>query len=308
MAEPKPSRTVTLVAVLLVVIAGGVGFGLLYYENHKLAASHPLTVQIGDNVTVNYIGVFGSSPQVGRVFDTSYYSVAYDNLSWPKSVEFHPHGPTPANFTPLPVSVGPAVPPAGYTVGNLTFIGVVPGFWQGLLGLAGNQTRYVTVPASLGYGAQNQSCLVSRPLSYTLPATVALTTVEFTSQFPAITPQVGVEFPDPTYGWPDYILSVNSTSVVYENLPTLGAGASVNGLPVAVTNLSSTTITIAYQLTPSNAGLVAGTSTSSVCGATSFIVSQVNAASSTFVANYNSETTGQTLIFIVSVVDIFPPS
>jgi FKBP-type peptidyl-prolyl cis-trans isomerase 2 len=307
MAEPKPPRTLAIVLVLVVIIAGAAGAGVLYYENHKLGTPHELTVQIGDNVTVNYIGVFGSSAQIGKVFDTSEYAVATNNLSWPKAIGFTPRGPYPSNFTPLPVAVGPNVPSGGYTVGNLTFSGVVTGFWQGLIGLPGNQTRYITVPQNLGYGPQNSSCLVSQPLTYTLPVTVALSTSAFTTQFPSVTPAAGAEFTDPTYQWPVYILSVNSTSVVYENLPTLGWTASPQGWAVKVTNITSTNITLVNQLSAVNAGLVGGTSTTQVCNTGSFIVSAVNAATGTYVENYNEPVTGQTLIFIVSVVDIFPP-
>jgi FKBP-type peptidyl-prolyl cis-trans isomerase 2 len=308
MAEPKPPRTLAIALVIVVIIAGGVGFGVLYYENTKNHAPSQLTVQIGDNVTVNYIGLFGSSPQIGKVFDTSYYSVAFNNLSWPKAIGFTPHGPNPSNFTPLPVAVGPNVPPGGYTLGNLTFGSVVTGFWQGLLGLPGNQTRYITVPPALGYGPANASCFSSQPLTISVPVTVSVSNTTFTTNFPSVTPAAGAEFSDPTYHWPVYILSVNATSVVYENLPSLGWTASPNGWPITVTNISSTTITLTNQLSPSNAGLVGGTSATSVCGSTSFIVSQVNPASSTYVEDFNENVVGQTLIFVVSVVDIFPPS
>jgi hypothetical protein len=307
MAEPKPPRTLAIVLVLVVIVAGGVGFGVLYYENHKLGTPSQLTVQVGDNVTVNYIGVFGTSAQIGKVFDTSYYSVAFNNYSWPKAIGFSPRGPNPSNFTPLPVSVGPNIPSSGYTVGNLTFQGVVTGFWQGLVGLPGNQTRYITVPENLGYGPQNQSCFVSQPLTYTLPVTVSLSTSQFSTQFPSVTPVAGGEFSDPTYHWPVYILSVNSTGVSYENLPTVGWTASPQGWAVKVTNLNATTITLTNQLSASNAGLVGGTSTVQTCGSGSFIVSQVSSASSTYTENYNRDVLGQTLIFIVTVVDIFPP-
>jgi hypothetical protein len=308
MAEPKPPRALAIALVIVVIIAGGVGFGVLYYENTKNHAPSQLTVQIGDNVTVNYIGVFGTSAQVGKVFDTSEYSVAFNNLTWPKAIGFQPRGPNPSNFTPLAVAVGPNTPAAGYTVGNLTFEGVVTGFWQGLVGLPGNQTRYITVPENLGYGPENQSCFVSQSLTFTVPVTVSESPSAFAAQFPSITPTAGAEISDPTYHWPVYILSVNSTAVAYENLPTLGWTSSPQGWGVTVTNINATTITLTNQLSASNAGLVGGTSASQVCGSGSFIVTQVNPATSTYLENYNKDVLGQTLIFIVSVVDIFPPS
>jgi hypothetical protein len=308
MAEPRPPRALAAILVVLVVVAGGGGFAFLYYENHKSPSPGGTRVALGDNVTVAYIGLFGSGPQIGRVFDTSLYSVATNNLSWQKSLEYTWRGPNPANYTPLPVYVGPYAPSGGYTIGNLTFSTVVTGFWQGLVGLPPNQTRYVTVPASLGYDIVNQSCFVTRPLVTTVPLVAALSFPAFESEFPGINTSAGYEFTDPTYGWPDLILVSNTSSVVYENLPTLGSGTSPGGLPATVSAINSTTITVAYQLSPAQAGLVKGTSTSSVCSSSTFIVSQVDQKAGTYVADYNPEVYGQTLIFQVVVIDIFPPS
>lgn len=308
MAETRPPRTLAIVLAIIVVAAGGGGIGFLYYENHRPGPSGPLTVQVGDNATVNYIGIFGAGPQVGRVFDTSEYAVAMNDLAWPKSLLYTSRGASPANYTPLPVYVGSTAPAAGYTVGNLTFSSVVTGFWQGLVGLPGNQTHYVTVPPSLGYSFVNRSCFVTQPLTYTKPVLVTLTPAGFASAFPSVTATPGLEFTDPLYGWPDLILTVNATAVAYENLPSLGMTTSPSGWSVAVTSITSTTITLVNQLSPGQAGLVKGKSTASICGTTSFIVSQVNLGASTYTEDFNTEVAGQTLIFIVSVVDIFPPS
>jgi FKBP-type peptidyl-prolyl cis-trans isomerase 2 len=309
MAEPAPSRILVLVLAIVVIVAGAAGIGFLYYENHKNSPAARPTVQVGDNVTVNYIGVFGTSPQVGKVFDTSLFSVATNNFSWPKSLGYVPRGWVASNYTPLPVSVGPDIPSGGYSYGGLTFEGVVTGFWQGLIGLAGNQTHYITVPPSLGYGSQNSSCLVSQPLTFTLPVTTSLSTAAFSAQFPEVSPLAGTEFKDPTYAWTDLILSVNATSVTYQSLPSVGWTAAPQGWTVEVTSVNATTITLTNQLTPSNAGLVGGkVSGSGPCGASTFIVSAVNPATATYVENFNSQVAGQTLIFIVTVVDIFPAS
>ncbi len=307
MAEPKPSRLRVFLLAVAVVIAGAVGGGVLYYENHKLGTPHELTVQAGGNATVNYIGLFGSGPQIGRVFDTNLWSVYTNNGSWPKALQYSPHGTSPSNYTPIGFFVGSTAPSGGYTIGNLTFETPVTGFWQGLIGMAGNQTRYLTLPPSLAYGSANQSCYVTKPLSYTLPVTVSLTRSAFSSQFPNVTALAGIEYTDPVYKWTDLVLSVNASSVVYQNLPSLGTKTAPEGWPVLVTNVTATTITLTNQLTAANAGLVGGKSAASVCSTTSFIVSSVNQGASTYVEDYNSEVVGQTLVFIVTTVDIFPP-
>ncbi len=151
MPEKKPSPWPAIVLVLIVVAAGITGGALLYYYvDHKSPSSSGVRVALGDNLTVNYIGIFASGPQQGRVFDTSEYSVALNNASWPKSLQYTSRGGYPTDYTPLGVYVGPNAPSSGYTIGNLTFSAVVPGFWQGLLGLPGNQTHYITVPPGPG--------------------------------------------------------------------------------------------------------------------------------------------------------------
>jgi hypothetical protein len=318
MAEKRPSPVLTIILVVIVIAAGGGIFAFLYYENHKPSAASPLTVQAGDNVTVNYIGLFAAGPQQGHVFDTSLYSVALNNASWPKSLSYTSRGGSPSDYSPLAVHVGSTTPSGGYVVGNLTFGSVVPGFWEGLVGLPGNRTHYITIPQNLGYPAFliNASCYQTQPLTYNYPVVQTLTPSAFASQFPNITANPGTSFPDPVYGWQDQIIGANSSAVVVENLPTLGMTTNPHGWAVVVTNISATMITLQNQLSPNQAGTILGHTTNTVCSSTTFIVSQVNLGAGTFVENFggisggsqvgNQEVYGQTLIFVVSVVDIYP--
>ncbi|MGD0588828.1 MAG: hypothetical protein ABSA63_08575 [Thermoplasmata archaeon] len=306
MVTKKPSRIWLVVLVVVVLAAAGAAAVFVYEINKPKAATSVLRVQLGDNVTVNYIGSFGSGAQKGSVFDTSIYSVATQNLSYPKSLEYEPRGAVSA-YTPLPVHVGPNAPSGGYSFANLTFSTVVTGFWQGLLGLAGNQSSNIVIPPNLGYGSMNASCFGTFPLDYTVPLLSNVPAATFSTQFPNVTAAVGSVFPDPTYGWNDSVFSVNSTTVTVQALPTVGWSASPNGLPYLVTSLNATTITLASQLSPGNAGLVSGhVKTGGLCGGTKFIVSAVNLEAGTFTENFNPEVQGETLDFEVTVVDIFP--
>ncbi len=306
MVEKKPSRIVLAVLIVIVLVAAGVGAALVYEFNKPKSAPSVLVVEVGDNVTVNYIGEFGSGAQAGRVFDTSVYAVAVNNASYPKSLEYHFRGAV-SNFTPLPVHVGPSAPSGGYTIGNLTFETVVTGFWQGLLGLPGNHSRTIVVPPNLGYGPLNQSCLATAPLVFTVPVIEPIARSSFSTSFPNVNATVGTTFFDSTFGWNDSVFAVNASTVSIQALVSIGSSADPDGLPFVVSALNSTTVTLSSLLTPASAGLVAGhVSGSGVCGATSFIVSAVNTAAGTYTANFNSEVTGQTLDFIVTVVDIYP--
>jgi FKBP-type peptidyl-prolyl cis-trans isomerase 2 len=302
MADPKPSVLFPAILIAVVLVAAGVGVGLLYEYNHLKTPAAPYTVAIGSNVTVNYIGALGSSPEAGRVFDTSIYTVAINNQSYPKSLEFAYRG-SEANYTPLGVSVGPNVPASGYTIDNITFGSVVTGFWQGLIGLQVGQTKTISFPYSLGYGPMNSACFATQPLTFTVPVLLSVTPSNFASSYPNVNVSAGIHFVDPTYGWTDMILTSNASAVVIENQPTVGWAVPGVSWPQVVTALNSTTITVTNQLTSANAGLFAGhVSGSGVCGETTFIVSAVSPANGTYTQNFNREVVGQTLNFTVTIV------
>jgi len=308
MVTKQPSRILFVVLVVVVVAAAGAGAAALYEFTKVKPASPVLTVQQGDNVTVNYIGEFGSGAQLGKVFDTSVYSVARNNVTYPKSLEYQPRGSVSA-YSPLPVHVGASAPASGYTIGNLSFGTVVTGFWKGLLGLPGNQSHTIVVPPSLGYGPLNASCLRSVPLTYTVPVLTFVTPQQFTTLYPNVTADVGTTFTDPTYGWNDTVFAVNESSVTVQSQPAPGYLSKPGGLPFLVSSVNSTTITLSSTLTPADSGSVLGTtsSTGGLCGKTQFIVATVDFTSGMMTENFNPEVQGETLDFVVTVVDILPP-
>jgi FKBP-type peptidyl-prolyl cis-trans isomerase 2 len=304
MAERSPSIWVLTLAVLVILVAASVGGGYLYLQNHRAPAAGPRTVALGENVTVNYIGVFGSGPEKGRVFDTSILADARNNISWPKSLEYSFRSNL-SQYTPLGVHVAPHTPSSGYSNHNVTFGGVVTGFWRGLLGLPGNVTRTITIPPALGYGSTNTSCLVTAPLVLHIPVVLSVSSGKFAADYPNVTLSPGVVFPDPTYHWNDLILSQNSTSVSVENLPLVGFVAHLAGWTATVTNTSNGMITVTNNIAPSQVGLLTGHSKGSVCSSNQYIVSAVDAGAGTYTEDYNKEVVGQTLVFIVTVVDIY---
>lgn len=313
MAEP-PSRTALIVFVVITLVAAGALAGVAYYYSLPPKASSVARVQVGGNATVNYIGYFGSGGDNGRVFDTSIYSVAVNNASYPKAASFAYRG-SEAAYQPLGVYIGPTAPEGGYSIGNLTFTTVVTGFWQGLIGLPGNSTHTIVIPPDLGYGPQNQSCIRTMPLTYTVPIISTYSASAFSVAYPGISPLTGVAFKAPGYGWNASVLAANNSFVTVENTPYVGYVSSPAGWPVVVTSVASTpsgagTITLVNQLTAGQAGRVQGTNFNStgLCSTNTFIVSAVNPAAGTYTENYNREVTGQVLIFVVTVIDIFPPS
>ncbi len=304
MAESKLSGTTALILIVVVVIVAGIGAGLLYHFTHPGPAAAAQRVVVGDNVTVNYIGQFGSGPQTGRVFDTSILSVATNNASYPKSLSFKWRG-ADSDYVPLGVTVGPNIPSSGYTIDNITFGGVVTGFWQGLLGLPVNVTKIVSIPPGLGYGSADPSCFVTMPMVLTTPVVFSVPVANFTTDYPNATLAIGTEFTAAPYNWTAIVLNTNATGVTVEALPYVGQAITYGGLPYLVSALNSTTVTLQSQLEPANAGLILGHSAASVCDTTTYTVSAVSVSTGTFTADYNSEVVGQTLVFTVTVTQFY---
>jgi FKBP-type peptidyl-prolyl cis-trans isomerase 2 len=302
MAEERPSRWLPTLLIVLVLVVAGVGAALLYEYTHPQTTAAVQTVQIGSNVTVNYIGMFGSGPQTGRVFDTSLVSVALNNVSYPKSLEFSLRSPL-SEYSPLPVAVGPNA--ASYSIGNLTFGSVVTGFWQGLIGLPVGKSAEISVPPNLGYGALVPACLVTAPLTTTVPIVATVPAANFSTQYPNVTATAGTEFSAAPYNWTAVVLNANASAVTVENLPSVGEPVTSDGLPALVTAISKTSITVAIQVGLANVGLLVGHVKTAVCGSTTFILQSMNSAGGTYVQNFNHEVVGQTLVFTVTVVKFY---
>jgi hypothetical protein len=307
----EPSYIPLVVLIVVVLVGAGVGTGYLYYHNRPAAAPTTALVQVGDNVTVTYIGILGSGAEQGKVFDTSVYKVATNNATWPKALQFGFRG-GPSTYTLLGVHVG-RITTANETLNNYSFAGVVPGFWQGLVGIPTNTTHTIVVPPALGYPAY--ACSVVKPLQFEIPVLETFVGKDFQRQYPGVLTTTGATFSDPHYGWLVQILSANSSSVTIQNLAQVGGISHAGSWDVMVTNVSTDAngtgeITLVNEINPNLAGHIGGTSTAGVpCGGSSssrFIVTAVNGTAGTFTENFNQEVGGQTLIFIVKVIDLFP--
>jgi len=306
MEKPGPSRTVLLILIVVILVVAGVGVWAANYVLNPKAISTAPTAQVGDNVTVNYIGQYGNGSQAGKTFDTSLWSVYINNQTYPKSLQFS-HGTAQADYTPLPVYVGAANAP--YVIDGVNYTPVVTGFWQGMLGLHLNQTRWVTFPDSLGYQQLNPSCTQVVPLSFTVPVLTTVATPQFATYYPGVTPSPGVTFPDPTYKWTDLIFSMNSTDITVEALTSVGFVAAVSGWNATVTAVNATTISLLNDITPQNYGSILGTfSTSRSCDggnpSPAFTILSVNTGNGTFTENWNSAVAGFTLTFRITLVQI----
>ncbi len=297
MAEQKISPwPMIIVAIIVVAARAGAGTFLYLVVNKPLPPPSPQTVQEGDNVTVNYIGTFGSGFDTGKVFDTSYLSVAQDNSTYPKAISFAFRGAS--GYTPLKAHVGPQTEGA--------YTSLITGFWKGMIGLTVNQSHTVVIPASQGYGTANPANLVTMPLVQQAPMVTTYSATDFGKLFSGISAQNGAVFTDPHFGWQDVILNENSTSVTVQNSPYVGEVVYPFGWPIVVNNVSSTTspngtITLTNQLTPQDVGQYKGTDFQNN---KPFYLSDVNMTASTYTLDFNQEVQGNVLIFVISVYSI----
>lgn len=299
MAEEKfPWLTFVVVVIVIAAAVGGGIYLLSVTVNKRYSPSPPATIVEGDNVSVNYIGVFGTGINQGDVFDTSLLSVATNNATFPKALSFSFRGVS--GYVPLEAHVGPQ----SYT----PFSSLITGFWQGLIGMHVGQTKILTIPPSLGYGGANQSLIHTYPLVTTIPMVYTYSPSEFGTLYGGIAAQAGATFTDPHYGWTDVILASNSTSVVLEFAPYLGQVVHPYSWPVVVTNVSTPhngtgAITLTNQLYPSDVGSIKGNNTGT--SGQTFYLTNVNPEAGTYTLDYNPETAGNTLIFTVTVVQLF---
>jgi FKBP-type peptidyl-prolyl cis-trans isomerase 2 len=285
---------IVLIAILMISASSVVV--LLYQGGQSEESPSIQTARIGDTVRVDYIGRLAD----GRVFDTSLWSVASNNAMYPKSLSF-----TLGNET--------AYEPLEFDVGGGQMI---TGFDRGVIGMAVGETKVLTVPPEDGYGQLNQSKLKDLPLVESLPVFENINVSEFTNDF-SVSPRIGLTIKDPNWGWDVTVFDVNydADRVVIMNSPVLGDSYKVYGDPqgqpktgwyAMVDHFDSSAnggtglIEVRHLLEPEDAGYVKGVDASG----DEFIVMKVDPQSNNVVLNYNSEVTGVTLYFTVTLVSI----
>jgi len=149
-----------VVAVLIMVAASAFAAVTL------LTPDPPQTVSPGDDVSVDYIG-FVNSTGTPQVFDTSEWSVAIDNTTYPKVAWFTMRAQS--SYDPL-----------NFTAGNGQ---VVIGFDQGVLGMEEGETKTIVISPEQGYGQIDTSKLVKFNLTSSVPLFVETTISLFKTKF-----------------------------------------------------------------------------------------------------------------------------
>ncbi len=299
-AYSRISKAGAFVLVMLLIGAGLLGYvGYQYYVSSK--AKPALTVQNGDSVYLNYTGQYTN----GQIFDTSMYAIAKNNASFPKGPGFAWRGNSSA-YTPLQVS-------------NVGTGQVVAGMDSGILGMHANQTRFLVISPSQGYGPLNASLLSYVHTVQNLTATHTVNTTQFISST-GQRPYSGMTFTDPFWHWNDTVMSAQNSTVVYQYTPYVGmvvypyslnsrTDPGYGGWPVTVTGINSSSYGGLGQVTVRNdvsAGMVKSVGGQDQNGG-SFVLWSIN-SNKTLTLNFNRPVVGRTLEFTVTITYISDPT
>jgi FKBP-type peptidyl-prolyl cis-trans isomerase 2 len=285
------SRWEVIVLVFIVIVSLIIAGGYVTYNvistSHSSAASGA-TVEIGDSVSVDYIGQF----EDGTVFDTSIQSVAHNDTMYPKSLAFK----TRETYSPLTFTVGQGQ--------------MISGFDNGVLGMRSNQTKILTITPEEGYGYPDESLILTKSLTVSVPIFEWIGNSTTFSETYFLLPSVGTNVKNTVYGWNMTVYHIDpiTDQVLVKNNPCIGetiqtseGGWYSNVVSIDTSaNKGAGEIVISHQI-----GYEDVRSRMFVDNQQrQFMITDFNPLSGTFMVDYNSEHVGRTLIFKVTLRSI----
>lgn len=288
--------------IVLIAILAIVAYQTYVWSQEAPTGPSPEVVERTDTIEFEYVGSFSD----GRVFGTTIRSVAIDNVSYPKSLNYtYPSG---GGFSPVLSTIG-----GGFVEpGAAEFFGMVnkgKALESGILGMRVGETRVVVLQPQEAFGLTNASLQETRSLVETLPQYEEMSTITYSQRFSEEGPPFeGKSLKDPFWGWNVNVIYLNRTNdlVVIRHNPTPGLIVTPytqwNTLVESVDSSANGgigEITVRHQLSPEDAGKVAGKSPSE-----EFIVASVDPNTETFVADFNDERAGKVIYLRVTLLSI----
>ena len=275
-----------IVVAALVVAGGYAAYGALSTTQYPVESG--LTVQIGDQISVNYTGMF----EDGTVFDTSIQSIAENHTLYPKSLSFSSTAP----FNPLSFTVGEGQ--------------MIKGFDNGVVGMGINQTKVLTIPVEEAYGSPNEDLIETRSLTQTIPIYDWLTNYSSFQNIYQVEPIVGTTVSSNVFGWNMTVFYIDTVSnhIMLKHNPMIGEIISIdntwNSKVISIdtsANNGTGEIVITHLLSSEDAGEISGNDAGG-----QYVVTDVDQNAGTFTVDYNREVVGKTLVFKITVVSIVP--
>lgn len=282
-------KLMTIIGTLIVIgIICGVGY-FSYTILIKTGQTTEMSVQYGDAVYVNYIGKFEN----GKVFDTSLWNVASDNITFPKAVSFTMRT-TKTEYTAL-----------NFTVGKGT---VIKGWDKGVIGMKIGETRILNISKDDAYGASDTSKIITLPVVQKIPIISDMNRTIFKEKYDNITPVVNMAVKDPVWGWSSTIISVSGEIVTMRANPSVDEVVhpykAWNSVVIYIDSSADSgkgAISVRHEI---SAGLVNNVKDTDSAGQ-EFRLTGYSSTLGTFTIDYNREVAGKTLVFTITLVRIF---
>ena len=288
--------TVRQIIGLVIVIGILVGGFMLIFVKAPPPAGAPRQAEPRDAATVDYVGSFADT---SRIFDTSLERVAKDNVSYPKAASFNHY----SGFQPFSFDIGCAdLSPAQQQLAKCT--AAIKGFDHGVRGMRVGETKRIVAPPDLAYGPLDPSKVFERPLLQEVAVRVVMNETAFSDMYGARA-QDGLVVKDPFWAW-NATVSLSNNIVTVTNAPFLGErllpygawNAHIERIDDAQ-NGGAGIIYVRHELRQEDAGTILGKD-----GANQFTVPTVDLANGVYVANYNREVVGRTLVFDITLVSL----
>lgn len=301
-----PAQILLAIIIAAIVLSSSAILYVWYSNSQEAKAAETAVVASGDTIELQYIGRLPD----GRVFDTSYSSVANDDIMYPKSLTFTLR----SNETYKAFET---------TAGNYGSGGTIKGFALGVIGMQVNVTETVEVAPEDGYQL-NQDMLITSNLVEQIPALETLPAADFESLF-GVEADLLLVVPHYFWGWDVMVVENSSDFVKIKHMPTvsqlyypygdpqdpddpMGWPVLVEAFdPAALGGQGSTTIR--HMIDQGDVYNIKGTD---IDGYT-FILWSFDSTNSTFVmhrsdsnSGYNAELAGRTLFFEITVVSVDP--
>ncbi len=284
----KGKGALAAIILVIIVIVSSVGAYVLL-DDDDIIFDGGRSVKTGDLVRVNYIGMLPN----GQVFDTSLYSVAIDNVTYPKSLFFGFRGDQ-SKYSTLNFTVGQGQ--------------MIDGFETGVLGMKVGETRTIVIPVEDAYGPANESKITTMNLTESVPMYKEMSVDDFEAYF-GETPTSNKLYTDPNHGWQVWTTNVDKKTVRMQNMATDGATYRAHASPTdpsygwnITVNIDNTNqmIIVHHDLDSSSAMAVKGMD--GVSGR--LYVKSVDEAAGTAVIDRNNQILGQDLTFTITLVSI----
>ncbi len=280
-------KSLIILCIIMGLVIAGAAFGYKALSGtQEVMLSAGEKVALGNAVSVDYIGMFEN----GNVFDTSILDVSNNDALYPKSPSFVHKG----SFSPLSFTVGEGQ--------------MINGFDKGVIGMAVNQTKVLTIPPEDAYGYTVESLVRNMDLTFSIPVlewTTNTTLFEDNYYLPA---QYGTTVRSYDYGWnmTVYYIDPVTDMVKIKHEPKLHEIISINedwdSEVISVdtsANNGEGEIIVRHLFTSKDEGRLFHDEEGQ-----EFTLLSVDLSSDTAVIDYNREVVGRTLVFRITLLSI----